>query len=300
MPAESTGSPRPARLLCRSGAAGGTRFEVRGEATLGRDPESTVVLESPAVSSRHARIVWDEAAGGYRLEDLDSLNGTELDGLPVDGGERLGRLHVITLGGAVELVFQGPELVAARAAGPATAGAESGDLSEGTLIEKEPFVLPGALADPEPDEAASGAAAGEPEGERTRAESEPAILPQVLAALDAEPSPEPPPQPAPRWRLRVPDHEPPGGFPLRPGKNRVGRVPELEIPLDSSDVSRLHAVLALRGDELFVRDAGSRNGTWSGERRVRGETPVPPGTRLRFGGVEAQIEKDEEPPGDDS
>ncbi len=46
-----------------------------------------------------ARITWDAEGGCYVLEDLDSLNGTDLDGQRVAGPEPLGHLHVITFAG---------------------------------------------------------------------------------------------------------------------------------------------------------------------------------------------------------
>lgn len=42
----------------------------------------------------------------------------------------------------------------------------------------------------------------------------------------------------------------------------VGRDPESDIFLNDMTVSRMHAVLALNGDEVSVRDAGSLNGTY--------------------------------------
>ncbi len=41
----------------------------------------------------------------------------------------------------------------------------------------------------------------------------------------------------------------------------IGRLPELEIPLDDSNVSRRHAEVVRRGSELILRDLGSTNGT---------------------------------------
>jgi DNA-binding winged helix-turn-helix (wHTH) protein len=47
-----------------------------GEHVIGRDPASTVWLDVPGVSRRHARIVIDRAAAS--IEDLESKNGTTL------------------------------------------------------------------------------------------------------------------------------------------------------------------------------------------------------------------------------
>ena len=41
--------------------------------TIGRTPDNDVVIDNLAVSSHHARIVFD---GEFNLEDLNSVNGT--------------------------------------------------------------------------------------------------------------------------------------------------------------------------------------------------------------------------------
>ena len=56
-----------------------------GENLIGRDPRSAVWLEDESVSRRHARITVEE--DGARVEDLDSTNGTTLNG---------GRLHYLS------------------------------------------------------------------------------------------------------------------------------------------------------------------------------------------------------------
>ena len=95
-----------ARLFCPVGDLKGSSFEIHGEAVIGRSAESSIVLASRSVSGRHARIAFDSEQGHFLLEDLGSLNGTQLDGAPVKGKETLGALHVITLGGKHELIFQ--------------------------------------------------------------------------------------------------------------------------------------------------------------------------------------------------
>ncbi len=56
---------------------------LRGEqdCIVGRDPECDVVLDDERVSRKHARIAF--ARGSWNLTDLDSSNGTSLDGRPV-------------------------------------------------------------------------------------------------------------------------------------------------------------------------------------------------------------------------
>jgi hypothetical protein len=63
---------------------------------------------------------------------------------------------------------------------------------------------------------------------------------------------------------------------------RVGRHgPDLAIA--SAAVSREHARIVRDRDRWVVADAGSRNGTFVGERRVDGAAPVRHGDRVRFG-----------------
>ena len=68
-----------------------------GVNVIGRDPESTVWLDVPGVSRRHAQITL--ADGTARLEDLGSKNGTLLGDRPVRGSMVLrngDRIQVVT------------------------------------------------------------------------------------------------------------------------------------------------------------------------------------------------------------
>jgi putative peptide zinc metalloprotease protein len=64
-----------------------TRVPLVCDVTIGRAPDSTVRLDDPAVSPRHARISVGD--GEVLLEDLGSTDGTWLDGRRLDGRERL-------------------------------------------------------------------------------------------------------------------------------------------------------------------------------------------------------------------
>jgi pSer/pThr/pTyr-binding forkhead associated (FHA) protein len=52
-----------------------------GELMVGRSSRCDVVLADPTVSRRHARLRFRD--GRWTLEDLDSMNGTSLNGRPV-------------------------------------------------------------------------------------------------------------------------------------------------------------------------------------------------------------------------
>lgn len=45
----------------------------------------------------------------------------------------------------------------------------------------------------------------------------------------------------------------------------IGRSPDVDLPLDDPDLSRRHVELVRRGEQLLVRDLGSKNGTRLGE-----------------------------------
>ena len=86
----------------REGQDDMARIPFEQQATIGRSADNTVVIEDPSISGKHAQIVYDPKEKCYFLEDLESLNGTELDGTRVRDRERLGRLHVITLANSRE------------------------------------------------------------------------------------------------------------------------------------------------------------------------------------------------------
>lgn len=74
----------------------------------------------------------------------------------------------------------------------------------------------------------------------------------------------------------------------------VGRSPECQIQIVDPWVSSMHAMFERRGDQLWLVDLESRNGTWVDEQRVR-EAPLAAGTRLRFGKTMAEIREGQAP-----
>ncbi len=72
-------------------------------ATIGRSPDSDVVINDPRVSRSHARI--DFAGGRFVLEDLGSTNGTMLNGEPLSAPAALTDGDAISLAG-VRAEFQ--------------------------------------------------------------------------------------------------------------------------------------------------------------------------------------------------
>jgi DNA-binding winged helix-turn-helix (wHTH) protein len=73
-----------------------------GQNVLGRDPDVHVHIDHPSVSRRHARI--SAGPDGAVLDDLESRNGTFVDGRRVDAPSQL--RHGATIGlGAITLTF---------------------------------------------------------------------------------------------------------------------------------------------------------------------------------------------------
>jgi EAL domain-containing protein (putative c-di-GMP-specific phosphodiesterase class I) len=85
---------------------------------------------------------------------------------------------------------------------------------------------------------------------------------------------------------------------LHPLPFRVGRLPGLDLTLASDSVSKEHASFHTRGDELYVRDLGSKNGTLVNSERVSergrvGETMLREGDILHFAQVEFRVGRQE-------
>jgi len=85
---------------------------------------------------------------------------------------------------------------------------------------------------------------------------------------------------------------------VRPLPFRVGRLPDLALTLASDSVSKEHGELFLRGGGLYVRDLGSKNGTFVNSERV-GEAPLREGDILHFAQVEFRVGRQEIDEGDE-
>ena len=60
----------------------GVPYELMDKAiTIGRVPDNTIVIDDPSISTHHARLLLEHDT--YRLADLDSTNGTRVNGKPV-------------------------------------------------------------------------------------------------------------------------------------------------------------------------------------------------------------------------
>ncbi|MEY2440041.1 MAG: hypothetical protein QOI34_1426 [Verrucomicrobiota bacterium] len=70
------------KLIVTTEAQGKIAYEFSEDLiTIGRSPDSMIIIEDASVSGRHAQL---ELAGDtYRLKDLESTNGTRVNGIPI-------------------------------------------------------------------------------------------------------------------------------------------------------------------------------------------------------------------------
>ncbi len=80
-------------------------------------------------------------------------------------------------------------------------------------------------------------------------------------------------------------------LPLGSSSVLVGRSPSCTLVLDDDYSSSRHARLFQQGDQWFVEDLGSTNGTFVGDHRVESPTPVPTGTPVRIGRSVVELQR---------
>ncbi len=140
-------SPAMRRLMLITASGTVTHELAEDVITLGRSPENAIQIDDPSVSGRHARL--EIAEGEYHLKDLESTNGTRVNGQPIQSillrpGDRI-RL------GKVEACFecesgtvaQPPPVLPATDAKPAEVSARPADFGNAS-----PFPRRRAQADP--------------------------------------------------------------------------------------------------------------------------------------------------------
>lgn len=71
----------------------------------------------------------------------------------------------------------------------------------------------------------------------------------------------------------------------------IGRGNDAAIRLDDDYVSTRHARIAASGDQWFVEDLGSTNGTYIGSVRITQPTTVTVGTQVRIGKTILEVRK---------
>ncbi|WP_370250260.1 FHA domain-containing protein [Nocardioides sp.] len=79
--------------------------------------------------------------------------------------------------------------------------------------------------------------------------------------------------------------------PLAEAPILIGRGNDAQIRLDDDYVSTRHARIAASGDQWFVEDLGSTNGTYIGTVRITQPTTLTLGTQVRIGKTVLELKK---------
>jgi hypothetical protein len=118
-------------------ASGGRSIELRRGGTLGigRHPRNDLVLEDCSVSRFHARLEWPAVGSSPAVLDLDSTNGTRVEGVRA-ARATLGELSRLTLGDVpLTVMLVHPSIIAAAGATRVRLFDEWGTDSSGDLRE---------------------------------------------------------------------------------------------------------------------------------------------------------------------
>jgi serine phosphatase RsbU (regulator of sigma subunit)/pSer/pThr/pTyr-binding forkhead associated (FHA) protein len=81
-------------------------------------------------------------------------------------------------------------------------------------------------------------------------------------------------------------------FPLSGAETVLGRLPDCTIQLDSNMVSRKHAKVVKEGEQFFLEDLGSGNGSFINGKKIDGKTPLKHEDRIKLGPILLRFEVD--------
>lgn len=127
-------------LVSDQGGASREYELIKSELVIGRDDNVDIVIPTPAVSRRHARLMQE--GDGYAIEDLGSSNGTFLNGEKLSGKKSLKAGDQIRLGQAVHLLYTAPVTEETRTSvqsAPKPASSAPAHLAQ-TTIGEEPIL----------------------------------------------------------------------------------------------------------------------------------------------------------------
>jgi pSer/pThr/pTyr-binding forkhead associated (FHA) protein len=85
---------------------------------------------------------------------------------------------------------------------------------------------------------------------------------------------------------------------LSPGVNTVGREPKCTVWINDASVSRNHARITIKGNEVLLEDLNSKNGTQIMGSLIKVPSALRDGDEIEFGHVKGWfiVEAGEDPP----
>lgn len=251
---------------------------------IGADPACDLVADRPTVSSRHCRLT--QTLDGFLLEDLQSSNGTFVNGNRIAGPVPVSRNDVITLGRNVPMPW--PDVAE-------TDGGESitiGRRPENDVVLDYPMVsgfharitTSGAQHWIEDLGSTNGTAIGSLDNKIAHA---------PLAEDDA----------VFFGSLRIPasrllshhfslGYQPYTAVKVERHEIVLGRLSSCDIVLDDPQISHRHGRVVRVGDQITVEDLGSTNGTFVNGQRIKGKVRVVPGDVISLGTYTFTVEPD--------
>jgi pSer/pThr/pTyr-binding forkhead associated (FHA) protein len=257
----SDAAPRPGGTPRSVGTTGGRLVSLTdgreyvimaASLVLGREAGSDVVVPGKDVSRRHAEIV--PSPKGYLLVD-SSTNGVFVNEERVEGQRLLARADVIRIGDESFRFYSdaGPAATPAAAAAPAASPPLPG---AGARLQNTSFGMPATpRPTPTPSPAGAPASAG----------------------------------PLANFLVRS------GGLKgtrliVKTPVANIGRADYNDLVLPDESVSTSHAKLQRREGVWVLMDLASTNGTYVDGERINADTPIAPGTLVRFGDVQLVFE----------
>lgn len=76
------------------------------------------------------------------------------------------------------------------------------------------------------------------------------------------------------------------------GRGREGKMYEKYLPLtEDKRVSKAHCVIVRRGDQLYLKDEGSRNGTFLNGQRIEGPAELQKDDIIGVGGTRLEVQR---------
>jgi ABC-type multidrug transport system ATPase subunit/pSer/pThr/pTyr-binding forkhead associated (FHA) protein len=252
----------PHFLVIKEGPSAGTTYPLEGdEIVIGRDPSSTLRIDAPGISRKHAALYFQN--NQYLLEDLGSSNGTFVNGERISKPLSLKNGDIIGLGRMIQLEYQGtlPSVNATMIEGELP-------LVGGTVIEEAPQQP---LTPTQPPPAPPRAMPPPPGPQMTMIGTDMPVSPkltppQLIVAIAGQ-------------ALKT--------YSLSKARVTIGRLEDNEIVIDSQIVSRHHAYLdRVQDDYLLTVIREARNPVLFDGRPLTASHKLQHGDILRIGSLD--------------
>ncbi|HUL69113.1 MAG TPA: FHA domain-containing protein [Gemmatimonadales bacterium] len=284
-PTASTGG----RLVCLTD---GREYTVGDQPLVfGREAGCDIVVPSKEVSRRHAEIM--AAPQGYVLVD-SSVNGTFVNGERVAAQRLLSRADVIRVGDHEFRFYadSAPPAPPPVSGAPATTPLPGSIPPPAGMVATTPF--PGSIPVPPMPPAPS---APPPAPPRVTGPTPPGAQQRLHDTMYGAAMPAPPSTPQPTAAPRPSGTPPLASMLVRSGMlkgNRlqvrvpvvnIGRADYNDLVIPDESVSTQHAKLQRREEVWMLSDLASTNGTFVDGEKITSDTPLSPGTVVRFGEV---------------